>query len=49
MRGSFAIAQLQSAFDGTWKIDMNMNKIDLFQETGRPGDGTRGFPLRDYL
>jgi hypothetical protein len=47
MRGSFAIAQLQSAFDGTWKIDMN--KVDFFQETGRPGDGTRGFPLRDYL
>jgi hypothetical protein len=33
MRGSSAIAQLQSAFDGTWKIDMN--KVDLFQEAER--------------
>jgi hypothetical protein len=35
MRGSSAIAQLQSPFDGTWKIDMN--KVDFFQEAGREG------------
>jgi hypothetical protein len=44
MRGSFAIAQLQSAFDCTWMIDMN--KVDFFQETGLEGH-TEGNCKRD--
>jgi hypothetical protein len=45
MRGSSPIAQLQSAFDGTWKIDMN--KVD-FSKKPDVKDTLEETDKRDY-